>query len=142
MAVVNSGDTVKVHYTGFFEDGKIFDSSKEREPLEFIVGSGQVIQGFDEALIGMVVGEEKTIEIPAVNAYGIVRDDLILSVSLDQFPEGLDPKEGMVIELHNDVGGVIPAVIKKIEEEIATLDANHPLAGNDLIFELSLVEIV
>lgn len=141
MANVQKGDKVKVHYTGKLNDGTEFDSSKGRDPLEFEAGSGQVIKGFDSALIGMEIGETKNVEIPVEMAYGPKRDDLVIQVPPTQFPADMSPQVGLQVELHNNQGGTIPAMIVDVNEENVTLDANHPLAGKDLSFEIELVDI-
>jgi peptidylprolyl isomerase len=141
MANVQKGDKVKVHYTGKLNDGTEFDSSKGRDPLEFEAGSGQVIKGFDSALLGMEIGETKNVEIPVEMAYGPKRDDLVIQVPPSQFPENMAPEVGLQVELHNNQGGTIPAMIVDVNDENVTLDANHPLAGKELSFEIELVDI-
>jgi peptidylprolyl isomerase len=142
MANVKSGDKIKVHYTGTLKDGTKFDSSVERDPLEFTAGEGQVIRGFDSAVLGMEVGEKKSVDIPIEEAYGPRRDDLVIEVPPSQFPDEIDPQIGLSVELHNGQGGTIPAMITNVEQEKVTLDANHPLAGKDLVFEIELVDII
>lgn len=138
---VNSGNTVSVHYTGKLENGSIFDSSREREALEFKVGSGQLIQGFDEAVLGMKQGEKKEIKILAENAYGPYRPELVFVIKLSQLPPHIKPKVGLELELTSEEFSPLIATITEMAEEEATLDANHPLAGKDLIFEIELVNI-
>lgn len=142
MQHAKKGDKVKVHYTGKLDDGTVFDSSKERdEPLEFEVGTEKIIPGFNDAVEGMEVSEEKTITIPSDQAYGEPHKELVQEVELSQFPENMTPQVGMMVELVSDNGQRIPFQIKEIKEKTAILDGNHPLAGKDLTFELQLVEI-
>ena len=141
MKQAENGSTIKVHYTGTLEDGTVFDSSREREPLEFTLGGGGLIKGFEDAVIGMAVGDTKTISIPGDEAYGAYRDDLVLTVKKVQFPPDLEPKEGVVLCLRHPDGRTIDAKITIVNEDSVTLDANHPLAGKDLIFNLEVVEI-
>ncbi len=141
MATAKNGDTVRVHYTGRLEDGTVFDSSAGRDPLEFTLGTGQVIGGFDEAVSGMHEGEERAARIPADDAYGQRRDDLVLEMPRQQIPEDLDLELGMRLELRQQDGNAVPVTVTDIADESVTLDANHPLAGKDLTFELELVSI-
>lgn len=141
MSQAKNGDTVKVHYTGTLEDGTVFDSSKAREPLEFTLGRGQLIRGFEDAVMGMSVGETKTIKVPSDEAYGPQRDDLMLQFNRTDFPPSIEPKEGLVLNLKSPDGRVMIAEIAKISDDSVTLDANHPLAGKDLTFKIDLVEI-
>lgn len=141
MAIVKSGDTVKVHYTGKFDTGEVFDSSEESEPLSFTVGAGQVIPGFDQALIGMQTGEVKNIVVPPEQAYGERVEELVQTISRAQFQLGdVAPEVGMAIEMQTPQGS-IPLVITELSDTSVTLDANHPLAGESLHFALTLVEI-
>lgn len=141
MPKVKDGDTVKVHYTGTLEDGAVFDTSQEREPLEFTIGRGQIIPGFEKAVIGMNEGDSATVDIPSDKAYGAVREDLIISVPKDQLPDEVEPQIGMQLQVNQPDGKPIPVRITEIEETELTLDANHPLAGKDLTFEIELVEV-
>ena len=134
------GDRVKVHYTGSLEDGTVFDSSAGREPLGFVIGSGQVIAGFDEALLGMSVGERKTVSIPVEKAYGPRKDELVLNAPLDQVPPDLKPEIGMMLEVGGMAGELMRVVVTDISDTHIVLDANPPLAGKDLIFQIELVE--
>jgi len=140
MAVTN-GDTVSVHYTGSLTDGTIFDSSREREPLTFTVGANQVITGFNNAVEGMEVGSTQSVNIPADHAYGQYRDDWVINVKPSDFPPEIKPEVGMDLDMHQDDGGKIPVRVTEVTEEFITLDANHPLAGMDLIFEIELVSV-
>ena len=135
----NEGKNVKVHYKGELKDGTVFDSSEEREPLEFKVGEGQVIQGFENAVRDMEVGETKKVEISSDEAYGERNDQNIVTVSRDELPEGIDPQEGMMLQVKTPQGPV-PVRVTEVTDEELTLDANHPLAGKDLIFDITLVE--
>jgi len=141
MQQVKRGDTVKVHYHGTLTDGSIFDSSTGREPLEFEVGGGMVIEGFDNGVLGMAVGEKRTIEIPADQAYGQKNEDMIMEFPIDRFPQDLVPEVGMQLNMSNNQGEQFPVVIVDVAEEFVLLDANHPLAGRDLIFDLELVDL-
>lgn len=141
MPAAMSGDTVRIHYTGRLADGTVFDSSDGREPLAFTLGAGQVIAGFDQGVTGMEVGDTKTIEIPAADAYGDRNDDMALTVGRDQFPPGLDPEVGQPLQLGMDDGQTMQVTVTEVTEDSVTLDANHPLAGKDLIFDLELVGI-
>jgi FKBP-type peptidyl-prolyl cis-trans isomerase 2 len=141
MQQVKSGDTVKVHYHGRLTDGTTFDSSAGREPLQFEVGSGMVIAGFDNGVLGMSVGQKKTIEIPVEQGYGPKDPGMVVEFPKSNFPDDLKPETGMQLNMTNGQGQVIPVVITEILEESVVLDANHPLAGQDLIFDIELVEI-
>ncbi|HEY8735311.1 MAG TPA: peptidylprolyl isomerase [Puia sp.] len=139
---VQSGDTIKIHYHVRLSDGTTFDSSEGRSPLEFTVGSGSVIKGFDEGVQGMTVGEKKTIEIPFLQAYGPEDPSMIIEFPIDRLPQELEPEIGMQLNMNNEEGQQFPVVITDITDENIVLNANHPLAGKDLIFDLELVEIV
>lgn len=141
MAEAKSGDKVKIHYTGTLADGKVFDSSEGRNPLEFTLGKGEVIPGFEAAVIGMNAGESKSAQIPAEEAYGQHREELIMEVEKKQVPEDLNPEVGQSLQLKRGDGQEITVMITEVGEEYITLDANHPLAGKDLTFEIQLVEI-
>ena len=141
MIQAKSGDTVKIHYTGKLDDGTVFDSSVDREPLEFTLDSGQVIPGFDQAVLGMTPGETKTEKIPMDQAYGPHRPEMVLEVSRQQMPAELQPEVGQQLQVQQGNGQTIPVVVTEVTEATVTLDANHPLAGEDLTFEIQLVEI-
>lgn len=141
MAEANEGDTVQIHYTGRLEDGTVFDSSEGRDPLTFKLGDGDVIPGFESAVKGMEKGESKTTEIPADEAYGPRRDDLVLNVGRQEIPEGLDPEVGQHLEMQTQDGQKVPVLVTDVDEEKVELDANHPLAGKDLTFEIELVDV-
>lgn len=138
---VKKGDKVKVHYHGKLDDGSTFDSSEGREPLAFEVGSGMVIPGFDAGVTGMKKGEKKTIHIPSHEAYGPRLNEMILEYPKDRFPEDLKPEVGMTLNMSNQQGQAFPVVITEVKDDVVILDANHPLAGKDLTFDLELVEI-
>ncbi|HXB91502.1 MAG TPA: peptidylprolyl isomerase [Puia sp.] len=138
---VKAGDTVKVHYNGRLTDGTVFDSSEGRAPLEFEVGSGMVIKGFDDGLLGMAVGEKKTIEIAVEDAYGPKDPEAIIEFPIDRFPPEMKPEVGMRLSMTSGSGQQIPVVITAVRPDTVILDANHQLAGEDLIFDLELMEI-
>jgi len=135
------GDAVQVHYTGKLEDGSVFDSSANREPLGFTVGAGQMIQGFDAAVDGMAVGDKKTVTIPAAEAYGEKREDMMIEVPIDQVPADIKPEVGMQLTLQGGNGQPMPVMVTHVDEQKITLDANHQLAGKDLIFDIELMKI-
>ena len=137
-----TGDTVKVHYTGKLDDGTLFDSSIDRDPLQFTIGSGQVIVGFDQGVIGMALGESKTVKIPAEQAYGPYREDLVLVVGRNELAENMEPEVGQELLSQQPNGQIISFKVIEVSESNLTLDANHRLAGKDLTFEIELVEIV
>ena len=141
MSEAKKGDRVKVHYTGKLTDGSVFDSSRDREPLEFELGSGMMIAGFDAAVTGMKVGETKIAEIPSAEAYGEHNEEMVISVPKTQRPEGLNPEVGQQLGMQQPNGQSIPVRVTKVETESIEIDANHPLAGKDLVFDLELVEI-
>jgi len=141
MSNAKNGDTVKVHYTGTLEDGTVFDSSAESEPLEFTLGNGQLIKGFEDAVLGMSIGEKKQVKISYDETYGTRKDELILKFDRAAFPPSIEPREGLVLNLKSPEGRLIVAEIKEISGDSVTLDANHPLAGKDLTFEINLMEI-
>lgn len=141
MAVATNGDTVAVHYTGSLADGTIFDSSREREPLSFTVGEGQVIAGFNDAVQGMNVGESVKVTIPATQAYGEYNEQFVINVPPADIPAEIQVEVGMDLQLHQEDGGAIPVRVTDVSDESVTLDANHPLAGQDLTFEIELVSI-
>lgn len=142
MAQVKSGDKVKVHYHGKLTTGETFDSSEGREPLEFEVGSGMVIKGFDEGVTGMSVGEKKTINIPFTEAYGPRNPEMVIDMPKERFPEDMEVEVGMPLVMSDGQGQQFQVTITEIKDNSVILDANHPLAGKDLVFDLELVEIV
>ncbi|HEX2191153.1 MAG TPA: peptidylprolyl isomerase [Longimicrobiaceae bacterium] len=141
MAQAKSGDTVRVHYTGRLEDGTVFDSSRGREPLEFTLGGRQVIPGFEDAVDGLSPGDERTVTIPTDQAYGPRRDEMTLTVGRDQFPDEVHPEVGQQLQMSQG-GQVAVVTVVDVSDREVKLDANHPLAGRDLTFDVQLVEIV
>lgn len=141
MSKAKQGDTVLVHYTGRLDDGTVFDSSDGREPLEFTIGEGQVIPGFEQAVDGLAVGEKKEARIPPEKAYGPRSDQLVLSVQPDRFPQDVEPKVGQRFTMTTDDGQQIPVMVTEAGSEAVKIDANHPLAGEPLTFDLELVRI-
>lgn len=142
MQQVKSGDTVKVHYHGRLTNGTTFDSSEGRQPLEFTVGSGAVIRGFDNGVVGMNVGDKKTVEIPVDEAYGPKDPQMVIDFPIDRFPPNIKPEVGMQLNMSNASGQQFPVTITDVKLDSVTLDGNHPLAGEPLIFDLELVEII
>lgn len=141
MSVATKGNAVKVHYTGRLTDGTVFDSSSNREPLGFVLGDGNMIKGFDAAVSGMAIGEMKSVTIPSVEAYGEKRPDMMIDIPMSQVPADIKPEIGMELSLQNQAGQPVPVKVVHVDEEKVVLDANHPLAGEDLIFDITLVEI-
>lgn len=141
MSTAKSGDKVRIHYTGTLNDGSVFDSSEGRDPLEFTLGSGQVIPGFDTGVTGMAVGEKKTIEIPCAEAYGESNPGAIQDVPRDQIPAEIPLEVGLQLQMQSPQGQVIPVSVTTVTDDTVTLDANHALAGKDLTFALELVSI-
>jgi FKBP-type peptidyl-prolyl cis-trans isomerase 2 len=139
--VAKKGDKVAVHYTGTLSDGTQFDSSEGRAPLEFTVGAGQMIAGFDKAVDGMKVGETKTVTIPAAEAYGTVRPELVMEFPKSSLPQGMNPKVGEQLQMRNSSGGTAIVTVTRVTDSSITVDANHELAGKDLTFKIRLVEI-
>lgn len=141
MKKAKTGDKVKAHYTGKLDDGTVFDSSRDRGPLEFSIGENQVIKGFEEAVIGMSEGESKTFTITPEEAYGPRREDLVITLQRSQIPPNVEIKEGLHLQMRQQDGTVFNVLVSGISEDKVTLDANHPLAGRDLTFEIEVVEI-
>ncbi|MDF7823710.1 peptidylprolyl isomerase [Pontiellaceae bacterium B12227] len=139
--MIEKGQKVKIHYTGTLDDGNQFDSSAGREPLEFEMGAGMVIPGFETGVADMAVGEKKTINIPAAEAYGEKREDLVMSFERAQLPPDLEPEIGMMLQMQGPQGQPVPVTITAVEEENITIDANHQLAGQNLNFDLELVSV-
>jgi len=142
MAEAKMGDTVKVHYSGKLDTGVLFDTSEGSDPLQFELGCGSLIAGFEEAVVGMSPGESKTVHIPPEKAYGHYREDRVIKVDKKDFPEDIVPTEGMALEVCAPNGVMVPVEVTEIEESTITLDANHPLCEQTLTFEIKLVEIV
>jgi peptidylprolyl isomerase len=141
MSNAASGDRVKIHYTGKLQDGTEFDSSAGRDPLEFELGSGQVIAGFDKAVEGMAVGDSKSVTIPPEDAYGPREDRMVQDVPKSALPEDLTPTEGMALQTRDQNGNAMRLTVTAVKEDSITVDANHPLAGKVLNFDIELVAI-
>jgi len=141
MSHAKTGDTVKIHYTGTLTDGTQFDSSAGRDPLEFTLGSGQVIPGFDQAVRGMAVGDSKSVNIAAQDAYGPRHEQMVQEVPKNALPEDLEPTAGMSLQARGQDGRVLNLTVTHVGDEAITVDGNHPLAGRDLNFDIELVEI-
>ena len=142
MEQVKDGDVVRVHYTGKLTNGEQFDSSEGREPLEFTVGAGQMIKGFDDAMPGMTVGEKKTINIAADDAYGQKDENAIIEFPKENIPKDMKLDVGMQLQLRNEQGQPFPVTVAEIKDDVVVLDANHMLAGKELVFDIELMEIV
>jgi peptidylprolyl isomerase len=140
-AAAHEGNTVQVNYTGKFEDGTVFDSCVGKSPLEFKLGEGRIIPGFENAVMGMKVGEKKTVTIPASDAYGPYRPELTIEVPRTQLPADPAPQIGQQLQSQTESGSIIVVTITKVSETSVTVDANHPLAGKDLIFDIELLKI-
>ncbi len=141
MTEAKNGDKVKVHYTGKLEDGTVFDSSQGREPLDFQIGAHNVIAGFENAIVGMQEGESKTTHIPADEAYGPYQEEMVLTVPRDQFPPDIDPQVGEQLQLRTSNNDSFMVRVKEVTDSEVTLDANHPLAGEALTFDIQLVQV-
>lgn len=141
MAAAKNGDVVRVHYTGKLGSGEVFDSSEGREPLAFTVGGGEVIAGFDDAVRGMQIGDSKDVKIPVNEAYGERRAELIQTVPRELVQLGVEPEVGLQIEMHRQDGSIVPLMISAVDATSITVDANHPLAGEELHFTIQLMEI-
>lgn len=135
------GDTVKVHYTGKLDDGTVFDSSVSQEPLEFKIGSGSIIPGFEQAIVGMALGDSKTEIIPAEQAYGPYVEEMVVIIDRQQMPPEIEPEVGQQLQIQRSPDQIIPVVVTDVSGSKVTLDANHPLAGEDLTFDIQLVDI-
>lgn len=142
MKQAKKGDHVKVHYKGKLNSGEQFDSSEGRNPLEFTIGAGQMIAGFDQAIPGMTVGEKKTIIIAPENAYGEKNEEAIIEFPKENIPADMKLEPGMKLHLRNEAGQPVPVIVTEVKDDIVILDANHELAGKELIFDIELVEIV
>jgi len=142
MAQAKDGDTIKVHYTGKLDDGSVFDSSADRDPLEFKLGDNRIIRGFENAVIGMEPGGKSTVNITAEEAFGPYKDEMIMEVKKEDLPTDLDPKIGQKFNLQQSDDQTIIVTVTEVTEDTVTLDANHPLAGKDLSFDIELLEIV
>ncbi len=141
MSQAKDGDKVRVHYTGKLENGTVFDSSTDREPLEFTIGSGNIIPGFEKGVVGMTAGEKKTVTVSPEEAYGTHNDELTITVDRSRFPDHIKPELGQQLLMDQAGGKQVEVIITGIEDDKVTLDANHPLAGKTLIFDVELVSI-
>ncbi len=142
MSTVKNGDIVRIHYTGTLDDGAVFDSSRNRgEPLEIQMGKGQVIEGFEEALLGLSVNEKKTFTLDPEKAYGHRSEEATHDVPRADIPEGIDLKVGRIVEMQGPQGQRVPATIKQVTDDAVTLDLNHPFAGKSLTFDVEVTEI-
>jgi peptidylprolyl isomerase len=141
MAQAKYGDTVMVHYEGKLSDGTVFDASVGGDPLEFTIGEGQIIQGFEQAVVGMNIGESKTTTIPSDQAYGPHQSELVVNVDRTQLPPDLQIEIGQQLQIQQAPGQFIPVTVTDVSDQKVTLDANHPLAGKDLVFDIQLMEI-
>ncbi len=142
MSTAKNGDTVKVHYTGRLEDGTVFDSSLEREPLEFTLGQGMVVAGFEQGVTGMKIGETKEIEVSPENGYGTHSPELTVQIARKQMPPEITLEKGLMLEVPLEDGSTQRVVVSEFDEQQVTLDGNHPLAGKTMIFDLNLVDIM
>ncbi len=142
MASAENGNKVRVHYTGTLEDGSVFDTSKSRGPLEFVIGQGRVIKGFDRAVKGLSPGEKIKVKIPMADAYGPRKPELLITMNRSDYPVNLTPKVGRLLHVVNDQGKGTVARVIEVEEDRVILDGNHPMAGKDLNFEIELLEIL
>ena len=142
MAQAKDGDTIKVHYTGKLDDGSVFDTSEGRDPLEFKLGENQIISGFEKAVIGMKPGDKSTVKIPAEEAFGLHREEMVIEMKKEDFPSDVDPKVGQKFNLHHSDDQTVVVTVTEVTENTVTLDGNHPLAGKELTFDIELVEIV
>ena len=141
MAEIKDGDTVRIHYTGTLKDGSTFDSSEGRDPLEFVVGAGHIIKGLDAALPGMQTGDKKSVSIDCADAYGPINPALHQGVPRDAIPDDITLEVGMQLQMQTPQGQPMPVTVTAIDEEQVLLDANHPLAGRDLVFDFEVVSV-
>lgn len=138
--MITKGNTVEVHYTGKFVDGEVFDSSEGKDPLQFEVGSGQIIPGFENAIIGKQIGEKVTVTIAPEQAYGPVREDLVVEVPADKMPGPVEV--GQLLQADGgEEGQIVQVIVREVKEDVVVIDGNHPLAGRDLVFEIEVVSI-
>jgi len=141
MSTAKSGDQVKVHYRGTLQDGTVFDSSYEGEPLEFTLGQGQIIPGFEQAVQGMTPGDSKTVQVSQEQAYGDYDQNKLINVQRSNLPDNIQPEEGMVLQVNSQDNDVFYVTVTEVKDEEVVLDGNHPLAGKDLTFEIELVDV-
>jgi FKBP-type peptidyl-prolyl cis-trans isomerase 2 len=142
MSQAKTGDTVKVHYTGKLTNGEIFDTSKDREPLQFTLGEKQVIAGFEQGIEGMKIGEVKEVNLSSENAYGPRKEEMIFEIANENIPPEVNPQVGQTLTMSNPEGQQFNVLVHEVGDNSIFLDANHPLAGKDLVFEVELMEIV
>jgi peptidylprolyl isomerase len=142
MTQAKHGDAVDVHYTGKLEDGTIIDTSTEDSPLRFTIGEGRFIADFEQAVVGLNPGESKNVKITSEKVYGPYRKELVLAIDRDQFPTDIQPEVGQQLEIHQEDGAGLPVMVTHVSEAVVILDANHPLAGKDLIVDIHLIDIV
>ena len=141
MTQAKDGDTVRIHYKGTLTDGSVFDSSEGRDPLEFTIGSGQIIPGLDKALPGMAVGDTKRVEVTMMEGYGPRHEDRVIEVPLEQLPPDIPREAGIMLAMRGEDGQEMPVRVTAVSDTTMTLDANHQLAGEDLVFDIELVAI-
>tara|TARA_R110002110_G_scaffold278023_2_gene493296 strand:+ start:6734 stop:7162 length:429 start_codon:yes stop_codon:yes gene_type:complete len=141
MTLAKAGNTVQIHYTGTLQDGSVFDSSDGRDPLEFQLGSGQIIPGLDSAIDGMAAGEQKTVTIPAAEAYGDYQDEARQTIPREQIPADIPLDVGTMLQMQTPDGNAVPVQVAEVTDDAVTLDANHPLAGKDLTFAVEVVSV-
>ncbi len=141
MTEIKQGDTVRIHYTGSLLDGSVFDSSEGRDPLEFVVGSGQIIPGLDTAMPGLVAGDKKRVEIACVEAYGPINPAMRQAIPREGIPDDIPLEPGTQLQMQTPDGQALPVTVVDADEATVTLDGNHPLAGQDLIFEIEVVSV-
>jgi FKBP-type peptidyl-prolyl cis-trans isomerase 2 len=137
--MITQGSTVEVHYTGRFLDGEVFDSSEGKDPLQFEIGSGQIIPGFETALMGKNIGEKVSVTVAPEQAYGPIREDLVVEVPADKMPGPVEV--GQLLQADGGDGGVVQVIVKEVKEDVIIIDGNHPLAGQDLVFDIEVVSI-
>jgi peptidylprolyl isomerase len=137
---IKAGDTISVHYTGKFESGEVFDSSESRPPLKFTVGTGQMIKGFDAAVLGMMPGDKKTVTVTSADGYGERREEMVMDMPRGNIPKDMELSENMAVQLSDNSGNPVPAVVVELGESTVKIDANHPLAGKTLVFDIEIAE--
>ena len=142
MTEIKTGDTVQVHFTGKLEDGTVFETTRDGDPLEFEIGADEVSPGFEEAVLAMTPGESRSVKVPADKAYGVHRDDMVQVVERDKLPSDLEPEVGLALQISYDERESMVVIITDVTDEEVTLDANHPLAGKNLTFDIEFLEIV
>ncbi len=141
MTTIKEGDTVRIHYTGTLLDGQVFDSSEGRDPLEFAVGSGQIIPGLETAIPGMAIGDKKRVQVPCIEAYGPINPGMRQQIPREGIPDDIPLEPGTQLQMQTPEGQTVPVTVVEVDEATVTLDANHPLAGQDLIFDIEIVSV-